>query len=38
MELPFYSKKEKGTGFGLLTTYKIIHEHGGRISFESKLD
>ncbi|WP_216831056.1 PAS domain-containing sensor histidine kinase [Alkalihalobacterium elongatum] len=33
--LPFYSTKEKGTGLGMVTTYKIINDHGGKIDFES---
>lgn len=32
---PFYSNKEKGTGLGLMTSYKIIEHHGGNIRFES---
>jgi len=34
----FFSTKAigKGTGLGLLTTKKIVHEHGGEVSFESK--
>ncbi len=33
----FYSTKgSRGTGLGLLVTSKIIAEHGGRITFESK--
>lgn len=34
----FFSAKaaKKGTGLGLLTTKKIIHQHGGKVSFESK--
>jgi signal transduction histidine kinase len=33
----FFSTKnsDKGTGLGLLTTRKIAHEHGGKVSFES---
>jgi PAS domain S-box-containing protein len=33
----FFSTKgaNKGTGLGLLTTKKIVQEHGGRVSFES---
>jgi len=27
----------QGTGLGLLTTRKIVHEHGGKVSFESTL-
>ncbi len=33
----FSSKGSRGTGFGLPTTHKIVCEHGGSISVESKL-
>jgi signal transduction histidine kinase len=33
---PFFTTKAKGTGLGLAVTYRIIQDHGGDISVESK--
>ncbi|MBS4210385.1 PAS domain S-box protein [Bacillus sp. FJAT-50079] len=32
---PFYSNKERGTGLGLMVSFKIIENHGGHIHIES---
>ncbi len=33
---PFYSNKEKGTGLGVMTCFRIIRQHKGTLKFESK--
>jgi PAS domain S-box-containing protein len=35
---PFYSTKEKGTGLGLMTSYKIVQNHHGNMQIQSQKD
>ncbi|MED3838434.1 ATP-binding protein [Niallia circulans] len=35
---PFFTTKEKGTGLGLMTCFKIIESHNGSLSFQSELN
>lgn len=35
---PFYTTKEKGTGLGLMTCYKIIESHNGQLKIASEVN
>lgn len=34
---PFYTTKERGTGLGLMVSFKIVKEYGGKINVESEV-
>lgn len=34
--LPFYTTKQKGTGLGMMTSFKIIESHNGTMNIKSK--
>lgn len=34
---PFYTTKERGTGLGLMVSFKIIKEHNGKVEVKSSV-
>jgi len=34
--VPFYTTKAEGTGLGLAIAYRVVKEHGGKISVKSE--
>jgi two-component system, sporulation sensor kinase B len=36
--LPFYTTKAKGTGLGMMVTFKLFQDMGGRLKYESELN
>jgi len=36
--IPFFSTKEGGTGLGLAIAARIVNQHGGELTFETRLD
>jgi len=34
---PFVTTKDGGTGLGLATSYRVVSEHGGRLTFETRV-
>ena len=36
--LPFYTTKAKGTGLGMMVTFKLIKDMSGKLRYESELN
>jgi two-component system, sporulation sensor kinase B len=36
--LPFYTTKAKGTGLGMMVTFKLFQDMGGKLKYESAID
>ena len=34
---PFVTTKDHGTGLGLATAYRVVNEHGGRLTYDTRL-